>query len=294
MSTPLPAATDDLEQARDDLQTHGCAFVSNALSQDELRALRKRLVDQAAGERKAGVATIEPPNNQRVWNLISKGQEFRELVLNPPIHELVRSLIGEDFTLGNCTANITAPGGDVMGLHSDQFFMPADLGFPISVQVMWMLDDFTEANGATRVVPRSHTRTDEAWLTGSPRDDVTWVPAEGAAGTALVFDARLWHGTGANRTKDQVRHGILTYFCRPYIRPQENFTLSTHPALLRDASPELLTLLGFRAWGTFGSIQGAVSMSDLADLDASLIGAMNAQGEAIDSLPEVKVLRMAP
>ena len=96
MSTPLPAATDDLEQARDDLQTHGCAFVSNALSQDELRALRKRLVDQAAGERKAGVATIEPPNNQRVWNLISKGQEFRELVLNPPIHELVRSLIGED------------------------------------------------------------------------------------------------------------------------------------------------------------------------------------------------------
>ena len=66
----------------------------------------------------------------------------------------------------------------------------------VVVNVMWMLVDFTAENGGTRLVPRSH-------LTGRHPDkgldkDVEPIAAEGPAGTAMVFDGRMWHGTGAN------------------------------------------------------------------------------------------------
>ena len=57
------------------------------------------------------------------------------------------------------------------------------------------------------------------------KPEVESVAATGPAGTMLMFDGRLWHGTGANRTSRR-RHLLLGYFCRPWIRPQEIFTLS--------------------------------------------------------------------
>src|SRR5947199_382425 len=74
---------------------------------------------------------------------------------------------------------------------------------------------------------------------------VATIAGTGPAGTALVFDGRIWHGTGANTTADERRWGVLTYFCRPWMRPQENYTLSTHPDVLAEADLELLQLLGF-------------------------------------------------
>ncbi len=72
-----------------------------------------------------------------------------------------------------------------------------------------------------------------------------------------MFDGRLWHGTGANRTTSR-RHLLLGYFCRPWIRPQENFTLSLLDELYGQASPELLGRLGFRTYATLGNVNGVV------------------------------------
>jgi hypothetical protein len=85
---------------------------------------------------------------------------------------------------------------------------------------------------------------------------VRTIAGVGPAGTALVFDGRIWHGTGANTTTDELRYGVLTYFCRPWMRPQENYTLSTHPDVIAAADDELLALLGFRVWRSLGGVQG--------------------------------------
>ena len=84
----------------------------------------------------------------------------------------------------------------------------------VVANVMWMLVDFTADNGGTRLVPRSH-------LTGRHPDkeldkDVEPIAAEGPAGTAMVFDGRMWHGTGAN-VSDGPRLGVLSTFCGPPI-----------------------------------------------------------------------------
>lgn len=136
-------------------------------------------------------------------------------------------------------------------LHSDQGYVPLEIQIPLVANVMWMLDDFTDANGATRVVPGSH----RAGWHPDPADPPATLAATGPAGSALVFDGRLWHGTGRNVT-DQPRHGLLTYFSRPFIRPQENCTLSVADEVLESASPWLEELLGFRVWRTLGGVEG--------------------------------------
>jgi ectoine hydroxylase-related dioxygenase (phytanoyl-CoA dioxygenase family) len=252
-TSSLPPLTDDLDEAKAHLDQVGIARVADALSPAEVSALMERLVDQAAAEREAGVAFIDGGGaNQRVWNLPSKGVGFRDLLRKPLVRALARHVLDGDYCLSSHTANITGPGGEAMVLHSDQGYTPRSIDLALTMNVMWMLVDFTDDNGATRLVPGSHRVGAEP-----PREgDVPTIAGVGPAGTALVFDGRIWHGTGANTTADQHRYGVLTYFCRPWLRPQENYTLSTHPDVLADADDELLGLLGMRVWRTLGGVQG--------------------------------------
>ncbi|HZU74158.1 MAG TPA: phytanoyl-CoA dioxygenase family protein [Acidimicrobiales bacterium] len=244
------------EKARADLATYGYCLIAGALSPDEVEALRRRLDEQAAGEAAAGVATFDAGGaNQRVWNLINKGEAFRRLVLHPLAGVAMDHLVGSPHLLSSITANIAAQGGQPMILHSDQGYvtMPQP-PYAMVANIMWMLDDFTEDNGATRVVPGSH-QLGAAFLAPGSDEAATAVPATGPAGTALIFDGRLLHGTGANTTAEP-RRGILTYFCRTYVRQQENFTLSIRDDVLAAASEELKDLLGFRCQNTLGGVEG--------------------------------------
>ena len=78
----------------------------------------------------------------------------------------------------------------------------------------------------------------------------------GPAGTVMVFDGRLWHQTGSNTTKDERRHGILAYYCRPFMRQQENWFLSIDPAALDAADPKLKHMLGYDNYLSLGMIDG--------------------------------------
>lgn len=61
---------------------------------------------------------------------------------------------------------------------------------------------------------------------------------------------RLWN------LPDKYRWGVLNYFCRPWVRPQENYAVSTHPGALAEMSPEVRAMLGFKVWHTLSGVQG--------------------------------------
>ena len=115
--------------------------------------------------------------------LINKGAVWRELLAQPTVRAVVGHVLGNDYLLSSYGANIAKPGGIAMNLHTDQWWMPepihrrpnpvpagsltrdlsnrvderpAMIAPPVVVNVMWMLNDFTEEIGATRIVPRSH------------------------------------------------------------------------------------------------------------------------------------------
>jgi len=263
----LPTPTVDLERAEADLAEHGYCLVAEALSTEQVANIRERLVHVAADEVTAGRATIDSGGaNQRVWQLLNRGAEFCELAQHPVALELMGRFLGghiprhvggltddlPNFLLSNIASNIAGPGGKAQYLHADQVFMPLPWApFPLVANIMWMLDDFTADNGATRIVPGSHTKG-----SNPPRGgDADVVPAEGPAGTALIFDGRVWHGTGANVT-DRRRHGILAYYCVPWLRQQENSTASLRPEVVATMSPVLWRLAGFDQYAFYGMIDG--------------------------------------
>src|SRR5258706_2136303 len=256
----LPAATSDPTQIRADLDEYGLAVVPDFLPPDQLAAVRKRLVEQAAGERWAAVATshmgpLEPDGPiQYVWGLIHKGQEFRDLGLYERALELVRYVLGPDLLLFSFTGNAIGPGAPGGGAHSDQIYMPSDTPWPVLCNVIYMLDDFTEDNGATLVAPGSHRRSIDDLTPEAFEADA--VSATGRAGSAIVMESRVWHSIGVNRTSSSVRHGILAAYCKPFMRTQSNWIHTTPTELVRTFSPDLLQLLGYHGWRSLGGLQG--------------------------------------
>ena len=305
LAADVPELTEDLDQAKQDLDEFGFCLVANALTGEALATTRQRLVEQAEAEVERGLdhrdggpnqalmdesgylkttafTTANGGVNQRLWMLANKGASFRGLIEHPLVDELVGHVLGADFILSTLSANIAKPGGVRMGLHTDQWWMPQPtrpgephvraseitrrprLGFvqpdstlgiapPVVANTMWMLSDFSPQNGATEVVPGSH-------LSGAhphPTEQGGYLifQPEAPAGTLMVFDGRLWHGTGAHTGGDD-RLGALATFCCPQFRQQENQTLGLDRALWSQISDKLKARLGFKVWNAYGRIEG--------------------------------------
>lgn len=249
--TAASSATGDLELARRDLDALGCCAVPGVLGRQDLADVRRRVVEQAAAEAEAGLAYFDSGGaNQRVWNLMNKGDIFHQLVVHPVALALVGSLLGDRFLVSSLTANIAGPGGEAQPLHQDQGYVPPPHPGALVANVAWCLDDVHDANGGTRFVPTSHR-----WKAGPAPDPAMTVAAECPAGGVVVFDGRIFHGTGANRTGSP-RHVVLAYYCRPFIRQQENVFLSLAPEVEARLSEPVRRLLGFEVWGGLGVVEG--------------------------------------
>ena len=254
-----PAPTSDIAQAKADLAAHGYCLLDGALPSDRVTQLRARVMELADAEIADGTDYVyEGGANQRVWSLLRKDNLFVELACDPTVMTLMEHLLGFNFLLSNIDVNIAGPGGQPMFLHADQSFMPPPWPpYPIVANVMWMLDDFTPDNGATRIVPDTHSlgRGPDYGPEDMARPAI---PVCAPAGTAMVFDGRLWHQTGANTTADQRRVGILAYYCRPWVRQQENFFASLPPEVLErtKADPRMRQLIGWDHYLSLGMIDG--------------------------------------
>lgn len=255
----LPEPTRDLAQAKRDIRERGLCLVDGVLSGAKLREVHDALYRAAAEDRarkqeqKFALDYATDETNQRVWNVLSRDPIFADLVEHPLALALVKSVIGWPALLGNISANITGPGGGEMVMHADQIFVPEPWpSEPQGVNVAWLLDDFTAENGATCMAPGSHH------LNRSSRNedkDVRLEPLVAPAGTMVVFESRIWHRTGFNRTRDQRRAGVFAWYTRPIYRTQENWFLSLNPSVRQFASDDMLVLLGYRTEG-LGLVNG--------------------------------------
>ena len=260
----------ELSAAIGDLARFGYCLLARALSEDAVQALKTRVDAQAAGERARGEAFIDSEVNQRIWMLPNKGRIFRDLVLDPLVEQMMGHLLGPGFLLSSLTANIARPGSVPMYLHSDQGYVDFWTEKPLVANILFMLDDFTDENGGTRVVPRSHLNSERR-----PYAQDETVAAEGPAGTLMVFDGRLIHGTGANRATAGERRALLAYHCRPFVRQQENYFLGLDPELRRTEREAFLRRLGYGIWSGLGRVNHPADPNVLApvELPTGVLGA---------------------
>jgi ectoine hydroxylase-related dioxygenase (phytanoyl-CoA dioxygenase family) len=127
---------------------------------------------------------------------------------------------------------------------------------------MWALDDFTEANGATRIVPGSHR-----WVDRLPADGDEVVAAAMPAGSVNFYLGRLYHGGGANRT-DLPRLGVILEYVASWLRPQENHILAVPADVVATLPERLQELLGYNIYPPFlGYVDGRHPRRSLPVLD---------------------------
>jgi ectoine hydroxylase-related dioxygenase (phytanoyl-CoA dioxygenase family) len=116
---------------------------------------------------------------------------------------------------------------------------------------VWAIDPFTQANGATVVIPGSHL-----WADRRPTAADSIISVEMAPGSCVFFLGTLWHGGGANRSAHP-RLAVTAQYCEPWLRPQEAFTLSTSRDRARTVSEDIRRMLGYSIHPPFiGQVNG--------------------------------------
>ena len=250
----LPPLTDNLTDAPGHLDRYGLALISDQISPQALRVAREATYAAAEEDRRqkrqdSDFALDHGVRNVRVWNLLNRHAIFRDLVQLPSVIELLREVIGWPALLGNLSANIALSDSDGGVLHADQGYMPQPWpAKPQGLNVALLLDAFTSSNGATEVIPGSHNPPNY-----KPPNEAA-IPVTAPAGTLMVFESRVWHRTGRNRTT-LPRAALFGWYTRPIYRTQENWFLSLDPKVAETASDTLLTLLAYRTEG-FGLVYG--------------------------------------
>jgi ectoine hydroxylase-related dioxygenase (phytanoyl-CoA dioxygenase family) len=139
-------------------------------------------------------------------------------------------------------------------LHRDEHIYPLPPDYPnVVLNTMWALDDFTEANGATRFLPGSHRWTDRM---AGPQDEADVVQATMPAGSVLFYVGKIWHGGGANTT-DRPRLGVILEYVVGWLRAQENHVLAVPRDVAADLPERLQELLGYNIYPPFvGYVDG--------------------------------------
>lgn len=270
----MPAPTRDIGQLKRDLDAFGFCFIKDFLDPDQVAALKLRLAEQAQAEREAGVAqlldetgsriggpgTDDPDdwNNQIVRNLLNKGDLFHPLVLDPHLNEVLAHGFRElGYYLLSYQGIVRKKGSAAQVIHSDQMWVPDQTSIPYVINTMVMLSDFTDANGGTRLVPRSHLygryppatpktpgQTGVLGIVNS--EPIETVAVECPAGTAMVFEGRVWHGAGACRA-DERRYAVTLYFGLDFMRQMDNIPASLHPDVYARMPEQLKDKIGFGA-----------------------------------------------
>ena len=229
----------------------GYTIVENAIEPalvDALNAGLERL--EREREAKPSSNAFEGRNTVRIYNLLAYGTPW-DLV---PVHENVLPVVEGVLDRGCLVSSLSSiaidPGEIAQPIHADDMLIPLDKPHrSIVCNSMWALTDFTDANGATRLVPGSHLKPNPVY--GGAYETV---PAEMKKGSVLIWDGALWHGGGANQT-DKRRTGIAMNYCAGFIRQQENQQLGIPASLVKTYSPRLQELIGYGVYqGLIGHI----------------------------------------
>jgi ectoine hydroxylase-related dioxygenase (phytanoyl-CoA dioxygenase family) len=245
----------------------GYTIVEDAIEADLIDAL----VDDL-GRLVRGLG-IEPASNEfegtetlRVYNLLVHGALYERIPVHANVLPIVDRVLDPGCLVSSLSSIDIGPGETAQPIHADDQLIPLPKPHPPTVcNTMWALTDFTESNGATRLLPGSHLLDHSPDLFKSYES----IPAEMPKGSVLVWHGSLWHGGGANQT-GQRRVGIAMNYCAGYIRQQENQQLGIPPETVKGFSPRLRELVGYGVYtGLIGHIDKH-SPVELLDEDSPL------------------------
>ncbi len=249
----LPQPSKDINRLRSDLLRWGYCKVADALSVEQVATMRERVMEQAEGERLAGIAQ-RTPSGQNINCCVNKGRCFELFIEQHPsiaqggpmVEQLVTEALGPGWICTSLIAALSLKGGVPQALHQDQS-NALDSRSPMTVNILTPITDVDETTGGTLLIPGSHIVLSDALRAGKPVGKLPpAINLDAKAGSMVITDGRLLHGTGINHT-DKPRIIMLNGMQKSWMRQQENWMLSVRPEVLERASAKLLHRMGYQA-----------------------------------------------
>jgi ectoine hydroxylase-related dioxygenase (phytanoyl-CoA dioxygenase family) len=261
-ASPSPAALAGPELAAhlDHVAEHGYTVVPDAIGADlvdELVEVLARLEHDLGA--KPARNSFEGTSTVRIYNLLAHHPVFQRVPVHPHVLPVVEGVLDNGCLVSSLSSIAIDPGQVAQPIHADDQLMPLAKPHVATVcNSMWALTDFTEANGATRIIPGSH-RSDRSPDFTSEHPSI---PAEMTKGSVLVWHGSLWHGGGANTTAER-RTGLAMNYCAGWVRQQENQQVGIPLDTLRTFEPRLRELCGF---GVYHGLIGHIDRRSPADV----------------------------
>lgn len=235
-------------QVLEQVRTAGYAVVESVLSDSFLQTTRAAMYRvQEAIRRDVGEERLNRAGELGVLRLMLKyDPHFFKFLEIPEVLAIVDGSVSNTaimhlqngFILPSMPAN-QAPTIFQNTFHQD--FPRVLNGYLASINIMFAIDEFSTATGATLVVPGTHQ------MPTPPAPDYlkdSAIPVECAPGSMVVFDSTLWHAAGAN-TSGQDRLAINHQFTRSYIKQQIDYVRALGDAVVLDQPPRTQQLLGW-------------------------------------------------
>jgi len=192
----------------------------------------------------AGGEFLQEEHAHRLANLVDKGAIFQQAIVFPEVLAGVRHVLGPDCKLSSLNARAADPHSPVgQPLHVDMGAIPDERGY-WACNTVWMLDDFTDENGATRMVPGSHRwkQRPQDVLADPLARHPDEILLTGRAGSVAIMNAHLWHGGTANRTSAP-RLAMHAFYCRRD-KPQQQYQKRLlRPDVQNHLPPDLRAIL---------------------------------------------------
>lgn len=252
------------------LDEYGCAIIDNFLSP----AVSKQVLAEVDNLRQLADPGRDHINDSVSWffgnctrhltALVKHSPTLREHILPDPLlaaacdHTLLPNCSQYQLNLAHLIDR--GPGAENQYLHRDHdvwFHMPKT--FPLEIACMIAMEDFSEQNGATRIVPGSHH-----WEPGREPKPEEIVNAEMPQGAIALYTGGIIHGAGHNQS-DRWRPGIHLSYTLGWLRTEENLVLSIPPSVAKDFDEQTLAMIGYRAHDAIAEGGGYLGMVDLYD-----------------------------
>ncbi len=242
----------------------GGVIIENFLTQEQIARFNAEIepplqaLNPGSTHENEFVVAFHGNNTKRLTNLVTHSATFRgEVIDHPLVHEISDLVfLQESGTYWLTTAQVIeiGPGNQAQMLHRDlenwfPFIGMGPGGPEVTINFLVALTDFTQENGATRVIPGSNHWSDFEDR-GTPEQTI---PAVMNAGDVLLISGKTAHGGGANRTGDEYRRGLAFTFNAGFLTGEEAYPFLVDRELAKTLSPRVQRMLGFRSQYPTGS-----------------------------------------
>ncbi len=227
-----------------EIEAQGYTIIPDFVQPNEIAQIRHAFDTEVRITEMRAIGT-DTGKTLRAHNLLAKTRAVDYLFLDPRIRALIEGVLGPRVQINVTTLFNILPGETKQFLHQDDGLWPIKRPHPHFVcNALIALDDFDLENGATHIVPYSHS-----WHDRPVDQSIETLQVTMRAGTMLMWEGGLWHGGGANTSKDRERLGFFMSHNVAYLRPQEIQLLSV-PREVAVQLPEMLQrLLGYHRFG---------------------------------------------